>query len=103
MPSCMNTIKMMKEHRNSFKIDRGSNGKYRKAAKNGVKESIDTPHLRLESGKSDVLSLSFRKEMEEIEQQTSDEKWDNIFEIFKKYMRKIKRKEYNEAYDQVKI
>ena len=94
----------MKEHRNSFKLDRGSKGTVKKFQKNGMHESVDLPHLEIEKGKKDVLSLSFRREMERNEQTTSDKKWDEIEYLCKrKYLKKIKQKDYIEIYNSVKI
>lgn len=97
MPTAINTIKTMKEHRNSFKIDRGK----RSNKKNANRVSLETPELKMQE--ENVLSLSFRKEMEIKQQSTGDEQWDEIYEIFKKYDRKIKDHHYRKIYTSVKV
>ncbi|CAI2360361.1 unnamed protein product [Moneuplotes crassus] len=103
MPSCMNTIKMLKEHRNSFKFDRSSFRK-KKPEMHGMKHCMDLPKLRFENKKKkDTLTLSFRKEMEEVEQQISHEKWDEVFDLFRKYLRKVTKEKYKEVYAKVQV
>lgn len=93
----------MKEHRNSFKFDRGSKANQNRTTMYGMKHSLDVPDLRLEPGKVGVLSLSFRKDMEQCEQYTSDTKWDLVYSIFRKYMKKITRKEYSQIFYSVHV
>jgi len=103
MPTCINMIKTMKEFRNSFKVHRTEKSARKRDERlaNGEGSNEGTPKLKVDHKNS--LSLDFRRKMGVQNQDTSDEEWDEIYAIFFKFIKKIKDKDYNEAYSQVQI
>jgi hypothetical protein len=102
MPACINTIKTMKEHRNSFKVNRTEKSNKKRAERMGNRhETFQADELSIDD--KNELSLDYRKRMAIENQETSDEEWDEIFEIMKKFINKIKNEEYLQIYSSVTV
>ena len=103
MPGAMGVIKTMKEHRNSFNIKRVGKSRRTKDRKrdNLEENSSEMPELKFKN--RNELSLSFKKEMEAMQQNTDDKRWNDIYKIFETYNKKIKGKEYQDIFKETNI